>query len=143
MPFYFTRVHSSQRACYQWGYFEVGSYTGSPTNREGVLTDFKMGRLDVGRCTFESQFRARLISLQSLPLLTSRARISRCSTSCPGRLSWLTKPIVSRIPGPRLLELSIGSRVCGGSVSQEQQSRILTTNCGRFLIGPILESWGL
>lgn len=40
----------SQHASRQWGYFEVGSYTGSPTSREAVLTDFKMGRLDVGRC---------------------------------------------------------------------------------------------
>jgi SNF2 family DNA or RNA helicase len=32
----------------QWGYFEVGSYTGSKKEREDVLTDFKMGRLDVG-----------------------------------------------------------------------------------------------
>jgi SNF2 family DNA or RNA helicase len=35
----------------KWGYFEVGSYTGSKKEREDVLTDFKMGRLDVGTPT--------------------------------------------------------------------------------------------
>lgn len=32
----------------QWGYFEVGIYTGPPEERRPVLNDFKMGRLDVG-----------------------------------------------------------------------------------------------
>jgi hypothetical protein len=32
----------------QWGYFEVGLYTGSLKNREATLSDFKLGRLDVG-----------------------------------------------------------------------------------------------
>ncbi|KAL4077447.1 P-loop containing nucleoside triphosphate hydrolase protein [Scleroderma citrinum] len=31
----------------QWGYFEVGLYIGPLTQREEVLTNFKMGRLDV------------------------------------------------------------------------------------------------
>lgn len=35
-------------ALVQWGYFEVGIYTGS--DREQVLHDFKLGRLDVREC---------------------------------------------------------------------------------------------
>jgi hypothetical protein len=34
----------------QWGYFEVGLYLGAPKDRERVLNDFKLGRLDVGVC---------------------------------------------------------------------------------------------
>lgn len=33
----------------QWGYFEVGLYVGPRSEREPVLNDFKMGRLDVGQ----------------------------------------------------------------------------------------------
>lgn len=36
----------------QWGYFEVGIYTGP--QREHVLKDFKMGRLDVVVTSFET-----------------------------------------------------------------------------------------
>lgn len=32
----------------QWGYFETGLYIGPQSQREEVLTDFTMGRLDVG-----------------------------------------------------------------------------------------------
>jgi DNA excision repair protein ERCC-6-like 2 len=32
----------------QWGYFEVGHYSGTKDNRENVLKDFKLGRLDIG-----------------------------------------------------------------------------------------------
>lgn len=31
----------------QWGYFEIGMYTGPPEQRMQALKDFKMGRLDV------------------------------------------------------------------------------------------------
>lgn len=32
----------------QWGYFEVGLYNGAPKEREEVIRDFRLGRLDVG-----------------------------------------------------------------------------------------------
>jgi hypothetical protein len=32
----------------QWGYFEVGAYIGTQSDRERVLNDFILGRLDVG-----------------------------------------------------------------------------------------------
>jgi hypothetical protein len=32
----------------QWGYFEVGLYNGAPKEREEVIHDFRLGRLDVG-----------------------------------------------------------------------------------------------
>jgi hypothetical protein len=35
-------------AIWQWGYFEVGMYTGEREVRKDVLKEFKMGRLDVG-----------------------------------------------------------------------------------------------
>ena len=31
----------------QWGYFETGIYTGSPDEREPILNDFKLGRIDI------------------------------------------------------------------------------------------------
>ncbi|KAF8556760.1 hypothetical protein OG21DRAFT_1553783 [Imleria badia] len=48
-----TVVANWEREFETWGYFEVGTYTGSPTHREGVLTDFKMGRLDVVLTSFD------------------------------------------------------------------------------------------
>ncbi|KAG6830528.1 hypothetical protein H0H92_000200 [Tricholoma furcatifolium] len=36
-----------------WGYFEVGMYNGNQKEREPVLRDFKMGRLDVILTTFD------------------------------------------------------------------------------------------
>ncbi|KAG8215230.1 RAD26-like SNF2 family DNA-dependent ATPase [Butyriboletus roseoflavus] len=48
-----TVVANWERELETWGYFEVGSYTGSPTRREEVLTDFKMGRLDVVITSFD------------------------------------------------------------------------------------------
>jgi len=32
----------------KWGYFEVGAYIGTKDERERVLSDFTLGRLDVG-----------------------------------------------------------------------------------------------
>ncbi|KIK94177.1 hypothetical protein PAXRUDRAFT_784462 [Paxillus rubicundulus Ve08.2h10] len=46
-------VPNWEREFQTWGYFEVGCYTGSPTYREEVLTDFKMGRLDVIITSFD------------------------------------------------------------------------------------------
>ncbi|KAI9571817.1 P-loop containing nucleoside triphosphate hydrolase protein [Boletus coccyginus] len=48
-----TVVANWEREFETWGYFDVGSYTGSPTRREEVLTDFKMGRLDVVITSFD------------------------------------------------------------------------------------------
>ncbi|KAG2093025.1 P-loop containing nucleoside triphosphate hydrolase protein [Suillus cothurnatus] len=46
-------VPNWEREFQTWGYFEVGSYTGLKNERDGVLTDFKMGRLDVVLTTFD------------------------------------------------------------------------------------------
>jgi hypothetical protein len=35
-------------SAFKWGYFEVGAYIGNPGDRERVLNDFMLGRLDVG-----------------------------------------------------------------------------------------------
>lgn len=43
---------SSSFAQPQWGYFEIGVYSGSAVHRTNVLTDFKMGRLDIGSYRF-------------------------------------------------------------------------------------------
>ncbi|PPQ95985.1 LOW QUALITY PROTEIN: hypothetical protein CVT26_016201 [Gymnopilus dilepis] len=40
-------VHNGEREFKTWGYFEVGLYTGGPKEREPVINDFKLGRLDV------------------------------------------------------------------------------------------------
>ncbi|KAG6868651.1 hypothetical protein C0993_012456 [Termitomyces sp. T159_Od127] len=48
-----TVVHNWQREFQTWGYFEVGMYNGSQKEREPVLNDFKMGRLDVVLTTFD------------------------------------------------------------------------------------------
>lgn len=47
-----TCVQSDGPDCFQWGYFEVGMYTG--THRAEVLKDFKLGRLDVVVTSFET-----------------------------------------------------------------------------------------
>ncbi|EGO02844.1 hypothetical protein SERLA73DRAFT_176268 [Serpula lacrymans var. lacrymans S7.3] len=48
-----TVVHNWEREFQVWGYFEVGLYTNTPSQRESVLTDFKMGRLDVVLTSFD------------------------------------------------------------------------------------------
>ncbi|KAF9054254.1 P-loop containing nucleoside triphosphate hydrolase protein [Panaeolus papilionaceus] len=48
-----TVVHNWERELQTWGYFEVGIYTGTPKEREPVLRDFKLGRLDVVLTTFD------------------------------------------------------------------------------------------
>lgn len=61
-----TVVHNWQREFDTWCYFEVGLYNGSPKEREPVLHDFKMGRLDVVLTTFDLA-RSDIDVLDSLP----------------------------------------------------------------------------
>ncbi|GLB44628.1 putative SNF2 family N-terminal domain containing protein [Lyophyllum shimeji] len=61
-----TVVHNWQREFETWGYFEVGVYNGSRKEREPVLQDFKMGRLDVVLTTFDLA-RRDIDILDSLP----------------------------------------------------------------------------
>jgi SNF2 family DNA or RNA helicase len=51
-----TVVGNWEREFETWGYFEVGIYNGSKDIRKEVLKDFKMGRLDVGGCSYEIEF---------------------------------------------------------------------------------------
>ncbi|KAI8972582.1 P-loop containing nucleoside triphosphate hydrolase protein [Trametes punicea] len=46
-------VGNWEREFETWGYFEVGIYVGPPTQRADVLTDFKLGRLDVLITSFD------------------------------------------------------------------------------------------
>lgn len=46
-------VHNWEREFETWGYFEIGLYVGSPKEREPVINDFKLGRLDVVLTTFD------------------------------------------------------------------------------------------
>ncbi|KAH0579842.1 hypothetical protein H2248_002670 [Termitomyces sp. 'cryptogamus'] len=48
-----TVVHNWQREFHTWGYFEVGMYNGTRKEREPVLNDFKMGRLDIVLTSFD------------------------------------------------------------------------------------------
>ncbi|KAF8154005.1 P-loop containing nucleoside triphosphate hydrolase protein [Crassisporium funariophilum] len=48
-----TVAHNWEREFKTWGYFEVGLYNGSPKEREPVLHDFVLGRLDVVITTFD------------------------------------------------------------------------------------------
>jgi SNF2 family DNA or RNA helicase len=41
-------VHNWERELHTWGYFEVGIYAGTAKEREPLLRDFQLGRLDVG-----------------------------------------------------------------------------------------------
>ncbi|KAH7909981.1 RAD26-like SNF2 family DNA-dependent ATPase [Hygrophoropsis aurantiaca] len=52
-----------------WGYFEVGTYTGARKQREPVLSDFKMGRLDVVITSFDIA-RRDISELDDLPWST-------------------------------------------------------------------------
>ncbi|KAG6837763.1 hypothetical protein H0H93_001690 [Arthromyces matolae] len=68
-----TVVHNWQREfqtdSLQWGYFEIGMYNGSQKEREPVLNDFKMGRIDVVLTTFDVA-RRDIDVLDSLPWTT-------------------------------------------------------------------------
>ncbi|KAF9006951.1 P-loop containing nucleoside triphosphate hydrolase protein [Cyathus striatus] len=48
-----TVVHNWERELETWGYFEFGMYIGAPKEREPVLKDFKLGRLDIVLTTFD------------------------------------------------------------------------------------------
>ncbi|EIN05836.1 hypothetical protein PUNSTDRAFT_145742 [Punctularia strigosozonata HHB-11173 SS5] len=48
-----TVVYNWEREFETWGFFEVGVYTGKPSDRKDVLRDFKMGRLDVVITSFD------------------------------------------------------------------------------------------
>ncbi|KAF8622607.1 hypothetical protein AX15_006865 [Amanita polypyramis BW_CC] len=48
-----TVVHNWERELETWGYFEVGLYVGNPKEREPIINDFKLGRLDVVLTTFD------------------------------------------------------------------------------------------
>jgi hypothetical protein len=41
----------------KWGYFEVGAYIGTQGERERVLNDFILGRLDVGSSSLSGCFK--------------------------------------------------------------------------------------
>ncbi len=49
----YPRVHHGTDIT-KWGYFEVGVYIGTPSERERVLNDFTLGRLDIGVSYFSS-----------------------------------------------------------------------------------------
>lgn len=61
-----TVVHNWEREFKTWGYFEVGMYNGTPTEREAVLHDFKMGRFDVVMTSFDLA-RREIDALDTLP----------------------------------------------------------------------------
>ncbi|KAF8797693.1 hypothetical protein BYT27DRAFT_7228846 [Phlegmacium glaucopus] len=61
-----TVVHNWEREFKTWGYFEVGMYNGTPTEREAVLHDFKMGRFDVVLTSFDLA-RREIDALDTLP----------------------------------------------------------------------------
>ncbi|KAI0270605.1 P-loop containing nucleoside triphosphate hydrolase protein [Gloeopeniophorella convolvens] len=50
----------------KWGHFEVGAYIGTPSERERVLRDFTLGRLDVVVTSFDTARRSVAL-LDSLP----------------------------------------------------------------------------
>ncbi|KAF8258164.1 P-loop containing nucleoside triphosphate hydrolase protein [Lactarius quietus] len=50
----------------KWGYFEVEAYIGTPSERERVLNDFTLGRLDVVVTSFDTARRS-ISHLDSLP----------------------------------------------------------------------------
>lgn len=61
-----TVVHNWEREFETWGYFEVGMYNGNTKEREPVLHDFKLGRLDVVLTTFDLA-RRDIALLEDLP----------------------------------------------------------------------------
>ncbi|KAH9953604.1 P-loop containing nucleoside triphosphate hydrolase protein [Russula dissimulans] len=50
----------------KWGYFEVGAFIGTPSERERVLNDFTLGRLDVVVTSFDTARRS-LSLIDNLP----------------------------------------------------------------------------
>ncbi|TFK37622.1 P-loop containing nucleoside triphosphate hydrolase protein [Crucibulum laeve] len=61
-----TVVHNWQRELETWGYFEVGMFNGSKKEREPVLNEFKLGRLDIMLTTFDIA-RQEIDLLDTLP----------------------------------------------------------------------------
>lgn len=79
----------------KWGYFEVGAYIGTQSKRERVLSDFTLGRLDVGAYNL-SEISSSLVLLPSQlsHRSTPRGAPYRFLTTFRGPSSSLTRRIV-------------------------------------------------
>jgi SNF2 family DNA or RNA helicase len=71
----------------KWGHFEVGAYIGTQGERERVLNDFILGRLDVGSSSLSKAFKAFLSQIIVMTVVTS-FDTARRSVSFLDNLPW-------------------------------------------------------
>jgi SNF2 family DNA or RNA helicase len=71
----------------KWGYFEVGAYIGTQGERERVLNDFILGRLDVGSSNLSEAFKTFLSEIIVMAVVTS-FDTARRSVSLLDNLPW-------------------------------------------------------
>jgi SNF2 family DNA or RNA helicase len=64
-------VNEDANAYTKWGYFEYGAYIGTQGERERVLSDFIMGRLDVGTSNFSQAPKRSLSQIIVMTVVTS------------------------------------------------------------------------
>jgi DNA excision repair protein ERCC-6-like 2 len=69
-------VYNWEREFQTWGYFEIGVYSGTSKERQEVLKNFKLGRLDVGRLYIVYSIHLLMCMLQSSCRLRQPVRIS-------------------------------------------------------------------
>jgi SNF2 family DNA or RNA helicase len=71
----------------KWGYFEVGAYIGTQGERERVLNDFILGRLDVGSSNLSEAFKLFFFDIIVVAVVTS-FDTARRSVSLLDNLPW-------------------------------------------------------
>jgi len=71
----------------KWGYFEVGAYIGTQDDKEQVLHDFTLGRLDVGESNLSKSLTTSLTVLFVITVVTS-FDTARRSVSLLDNLPW-------------------------------------------------------
>lgn len=109
----------------QWGYFEVGLYTG--TSRADVLRDFKLGRLDVMITSFTTA-RTDIALLDDLPwscvIIDEAHRLSNAKSKGSLAYSQLACPIRFGLSGTgTLIIVVVRGRFANASFSDPEQIR--------------------
>src|SRR5258708_3775363 len=66
-----TIVNEDVNTYAKWGYFEYGTYIGTPGERERVLNDFILGRLDIGSSNLSEALKPFLTQIIVMVVVTS------------------------------------------------------------------------
>ncbi|TFY76961.1 hypothetical protein EWM64_g7051 [Hericium alpestre] len=129
----------------KWGYFEVGLYIGPRGEREDVLNDFKMGRLDVVVTSFETARRS-IALLDSLPwtvlIIDEAHRLKNPRSKSTLAFSSFAWPEDHPMP-PHISQLTEAQAPSSGTSAQTRTGPIRFALTGTAIQNSYLELWTL